>query len=132
MSMPVCVLNYMALLKAINDMSLLRYHIEDLSPVPQGTDIIEKKRPCGTLFSWLGRRDSNPRIQQSKCCVLPLDDSPMAVWSLECGVLATGINHNQSSFFLLKKAAKSIDLATLYGVGKRIRTVGLQGHNLAL
>ena len=27
-------------------------------------------------FKWLGRRDSNSRMQQSKCCVLPLDDSP--------------------------------------------------------
>ena len=25
---------------------------------------------------WLGRRDSNPRMQGSKPCVLPLDDAP--------------------------------------------------------
>ena len=65
---------------------------------------------------WLGRRDSNPRIQQSKCCVLPLDDSPIF----------------KNSHLSNEKAAKSLDLATSNGVGKRIRTVGLQGHNLAL
>ena len=27
---------------------------------------------------WLGRRDSNSRMQQSKCCVLPLDDAPIS------------------------------------------------------
>lgn len=26
---------------------------------------------------WLGWQDSNLRMQQSKCCVLPLDDTPM-------------------------------------------------------
>ena len=52
-----------------------RYHTEGISPVPTGTDIIEKSTRICVLFSWLGRRDSNPRIQQSKCCVLPLDDS---------------------------------------------------------
>ena len=27
--------------------------------------------------TWLGWRDSNSRMQQSKCCVLPLDDTPI-------------------------------------------------------
>ena len=29
------------------------------------------------LFFWLGWQDSNLRMQQSKCCVLPLDDTPI-------------------------------------------------------
>ena len=29
-----------------------------------------------TKRKWLGWQDSNLRMQQSKCCVLPLDDSP--------------------------------------------------------
>ena len=28
------------------------------------------------IFLWLGWLDSNQRMQQSKCCVLPLDDIP--------------------------------------------------------
>ena len=36
----------------------------------------------GTLFFWLGWQDSNLRMQQSKCCVLPLDDTPI----LNCGL----------------------------------------------
>ena len=38
------------------------YHIEDISPVPQGTDIIEKRQASVETcrFSWLGCRDSNP------------------------------------------------------------------------
>jgi hypothetical protein len=132
MSMLMCVLNYMALLKAINDMSLLRYHIEDISPVLQGTDIIEIKRPCGTLFSGWGGGIRTHAYSSQSAVSYRLTTPQWAVWSLECGVFTKCINHNQSSFFLLKKAAKSIDLATLYGVGKRIRTVGLQGHNLAL
>ena len=30
-----------------------------------------------TKRKWLGWQDSNLRMQQSKCCVLPLDDSPV-------------------------------------------------------
>ena len=34
------------------------------------------KKSTGFLF-WLGWQDSNLRMQQSKCCVLPLDDTPI-------------------------------------------------------
>ena len=33
---------------------------------------------------WLGWQDSNLRIQQSKCCVLPLDDTPSLFRSFSC------------------------------------------------
>ena len=36
-----------------------------------------KNRPKGRLYFWLGWQDSNLRMQQSKCCVLPLDDTPI-------------------------------------------------------
>ena len=37
------------------------------------------KRPSQSTWSfcWLGWLDSNQRMQQSKCCVLPLDDTPL-------------------------------------------------------
>ena len=35
---------------------------------------------CRNLsFFWQGWQDSNLRMQQSKCCVLPLDDTPKKV-----------------------------------------------------
>ncbi len=52
---------------------------------------INEKSKSEDLDFWLGRRDSNPRMQQSKCCVLPLDDSP------KC--------------YFIKKIAKSTDFA---------------------
>ena len=30
-----------------------------------------------SVIFWLGWQDSNLRMQQSKCCVLPLDDTPI-------------------------------------------------------
>ena len=33
-------------------------------------------RPCGLSPIVLGRRDSNPRVQESKSCALPLGDGP--------------------------------------------------------
>ena len=57
---------------------------------------------------WLGWQDSNLRMQQSKCCVLPLDDTPI----LNCAKLGY-------------RVIKS-------GVDNRVRTDDLQGHNLAL
>lgn len=32
---------------------------------------------CTVSKFWLGWQDSNLRMQQSKCCVLPLDDTPI-------------------------------------------------------
>ena len=36
-----------------------------------------KNQPKKVGFIWLGWQDSNLRMQQSKCCVLPLDDTPI-------------------------------------------------------
>jgi hypothetical protein len=33
--------------------------------------------PLLKTVSWLGWQDLNLRMQQSKCCVLPLDDTPI-------------------------------------------------------
>ena len=36
---------------------------------------------------WLGWQDLNLRMQQSKCCVLPLDDTPIrGYYSISAGV----------------------------------------------
>ena len=44
-----------------------------------------KSRLCDLSF-WLGWQDSNLRMQQSKCCVLPLDDTPMCqIFNLDKG-----------------------------------------------
>ena len=39
-----------------------------------------------SLDTWLGREDSNLRIQESKSCVLPLDDAPTPYLSHTIGV----------------------------------------------
>jgi hypothetical protein len=95
----------MALLKAINDMSLLRYHIEDISPVPQGTDIIEKSVPVGRFFHGWGGGIRTHAYSSQSAVSYRLTTPQLAVWSLEYGVLATGINHIQS-FFSVKKSRK--------------------------
>ena len=52
------------------------FHIEDISLVPKERISLKKPRQRRGFF-WLGWQDSNLRMQQSKCCVLPLDDTPM-------------------------------------------------------
>ena len=37
----------------------------------------QKKHPQGVFFFWLGRRDSNPRMTESKSVALPLGDGPL-------------------------------------------------------
>ena len=46
----------------------VRYHIEDISPVPSGTDIIEKRQVSVETcrFSWSEWRDSNSRHRSPK------------------------------------------------------------------
>lgn len=36
-----------------------------------------KKEPLWALFSWLGMRDSNPRMSAPKADALPLGESPV-------------------------------------------------------
>ena len=51
--------------------TIVRYHIEDISPVPAGTDIIEKRQVSVETcrFSWQREKDSNPHIRsQSPLC----------------------------------------------------------------
>ena len=38
----------------------------------------EKRRPNGRHFSWLGMRDSNPRMSAPKADALPLGESPVS------------------------------------------------------
>ena len=43
------------------------------------------------VFSWLGWQDSNLRMQQSKCCVLPLDDTPILSFVKNTAVICYGV-----------------------------------------
>ena len=59
------------------------HHARSVHHLPERANIVEKKhhlsgRQMVFLF-WLGWQDSNLRMQQSKCCVLPLDDTPMGI-----------------------------------------------------
>ena len=65
-----------------------------------------------TCLIWLGWQDSNLRMQQSKCCVLPLDDTPI-------------LNFKKSWYAL---SAPRLNR----GVEDGTRTHGLQCHKLAL
>ena len=53
------------------------YHIGDISPVPQGTDIIEKRQVSTEtcLFSWCGRQDLNlhgvPPVPKTGASTIP-------------------------------------------------------------
>ena len=51
------------------------YHIEDISPVPKGTDIIEKPRSNERGFFMAAELGFEPRQTESESAVLPLHNS---------------------------------------------------------
>ena len=99
--------------------------------------------PYSTLISgcWLGRRDSNPRMTESKSVALPLGDSPPFKpnsWFLNqkphkskmCGFMVTHRRFELRTPWLKVKCSANWANES-NGVEWRIRTVGLQCHKLA-
>ena len=72
-------------------------------------------------MSALGRRDSNPRVTESKSVALPLGDGP--AYERRAGPAGLPL-------FVTKKTAQ-LFTGGLGGVPGGIRTRGLQSHNLA-
>ena len=77
-----------------------------------------KKTALGLLFCWLGWRDSDPRMTESKSVALPLGYIPIYVAETNGPLIQKMIAKSQTDF------------AIMPGVDNRIRTDGLQGHNL--
>ncbi len=51
---------------------------------PARVDLVENEKILSELVVfWLGWQDSNLRMQQSKCCVLPLDDTPILIFKIK-------------------------------------------------
>ncbi len=55
------------------DFVVMRKEIMNAEKTKRNNNFVRK---LSFLF-WLGWQDSNLRMQQSKCCVLPLDDTPI-------------------------------------------------------
>ena len=53
----------------------ITFRYRGLHTKPSAWIKIRQSEDC--LIFWLGWQDSNLRMQQSKCCVLPLDDTPI-------------------------------------------------------
>lgn len=85
---------------------------------PKVTDESKKNRqaPQGTCRFWLGWRDSNPRMRESKSRALPLGDNPAKTPCLRRDDI------EKSELFRIRFFS---------GVASGIRTHGLQSHNLA-
>lgn len=89
---------------------VITYALRRLNTNP--LDWIKKSTSQNLSIFWLGWQDSNLRMQQSKCCVLPLDDTPILNFKIKLRLFCFG--------------------GVFSGVDSRIRTDGLQCHKLAL
>ena len=69
---------------------------------------------------WLGRLDSNQRMEESKSSALPLGYAPMSKSGVLCPYMDNALR--------LQRIVKGFQ----YGVSDGSRTHGLQSHNLTL
>lgn len=72
------------------------------------------------IKKWLGRLDSNQRMEESKSSALPLGYAPMSKSGVLCPYMDNALR--------LQRIVKGFQ----YGVSDGSRTHGLQSHNLTL